>query len=143
MPRPPAKALSLSDSQRDELVAITRYRSIPQSIVLRIRILLGAADGVPNKVLARKLSTTLPTVLLWRRRYEESGLSGVLEDQARSGRPKVISEDKEAAIVEATMKTKPTNATHWSIRTMAKAQRVSRSTVHLRLEETQTAAASG
>jgi transposase len=130
MPRPPAKALSLSDSQRDELVAITRYRATPQSIVLRIRILLGAADGVPNKVLARQLSTTLPTVLLWRRRYEETGLSGVLEDQPRSGRPKVISEDKEAAIVEATMKTKPKNATHWSVRTMANAQRVSRSTVH-------------
>jgi transposase len=89
------------------LVAITRHRAVPQSIVLRIRILLGAADGVPNKVLARQLATSLPTVLLWRRRYEEAGLSGVLENQPRSGRPRIISEDKEAAIVDATMETKP------------------------------------
>src|SRR5262245_44174841 len=130
MPRAPAKALSLSDSQRNQLIAITRHRATPQSVVLRLRILLGAAEGLPNKVLARQLSTTLPTVLLWRRRYEETGLSGVLEDQPRSGRPKVISEDKEAAIVDATMKTKPANATHWSVRTMARAQRVSRSTIH-------------
>lgn len=130
MPRPPAKALSISDAQRDELTTISRYRATPQSIVLRLRILLGAANGVPNKVLARQLSTTLPTVLLWRKRYEEAGLSAVLQDQPRPGRPKVISDEKEAAIVEATMKTKPKNATHWSVRMMAKAQLVSRSTVH-------------
>jgi len=98
--------------------------------VLRLKIVLGAAEGLPNKALARQLSTTLPTVLLWRRRYEKVGLGGILQDQPRSGRPKRLSDEKEAAIVEATMKTKPTNATHWSVRMMAKAQRVSRSTVH-------------
>jgi transposase len=130
MPRPPAKALSITAPEHDELVAISRHRATPQSVVLRLKIVLGAAEGMPNKTLARQLSTTLPTVLLWRRRYKEAGLSGILQDQLRCGRPKRVSAEKEAAIVEATMKTKPPNATHWSIRMMAKAQRVSRSTVH-------------
>lgn len=130
MPRPPAKALSITGPERNKLVAISRHRATPQSVVLRLKIVLGAAEGMPNKALARQLSTTLPTVLLWRRRYKEAGLSGILQDQLRSGRPKRISEEKEAAIVEATIKTKPPNATHWSVRMMAKAQRVSRSTVH-------------
>jgi putative transposase len=52
-----------------------------------------------------------------------------LEDRPRAGRPKRISAEKEAAIVEATMKSTPKDATHWSVRTMAQAQRVSSATV--------------
>jgi len=130
MSHPPAKPLSITEYQRNELFAISRHRGTPQSIALRLKIVLGAAQGLANKALARQLSTTLPTVLLWRRRYGEAGLSGILWDQPRSGRPKRISQEKEAAIVEVTMKTKPATTTHWSLRVMAKAQRVSRSTVH-------------
>jgi hypothetical protein len=39
---------------------------------------------VGNKVLARQLATSLPTVLLWRRRFQEDGLIGILEDRRRS-----------------------------------------------------------
>jgi len=130
MPRAPAHALTLGDRERQELLQVSRHRSTPQSIALRTEIVLGAAAGVANKKLARQLSTTLPTVLLWRKRYEFEGLAGVLEDRPRSGRPKQISEKKAAAIVDATMKTKPKDATHWTVRTMAKTQGVSRATVH-------------
>jgi hypothetical protein len=43
-------------------------------------------------------------------------IAGILEDRPRSGRPKRISDEREAAIVEATMKTTPKDATHWSVR---------------------------
>jgi hypothetical protein len=59
-------------------MAISRQRITPRGIVLRINILLGAADGTANRVLARKLSTSVPTGLLWRRRYENDGLPGIL-----------------------------------------------------------------
>jgi transposase len=130
MPRAPARALTLAARERQELLQVSRHRSTPQSIVLRTKIVLGAAEGVANKKLARQLSTTLPTVLLWRKRYESEGLAGILEDRPRSGRPRQISEKKVAAIVDATMKTKPKDATHWTVRTMAKIQGVSRATVH-------------
>jgi transposase len=78
---------------------------------------------------ARKLSTSVPTVLLWRKRFETDGIAGLLEDRPRSGRPKRISEQREAAIVEATMKTTPKDATQWSVRAMAAAQKVSSATV--------------
>src|SRR5207344_370616 len=95
----------------------------------RINIVLGAAEGLANRVLARKLSTSVPTVLLWRKRYESDGIAGILEDRPRSGRPKRISGEREAAIVEATMKTTPKDATQWSVRAMAAAQKVSSATV--------------
>src|SRR6266581_5576701 len=118
MPLPPAAGLALSNAERKQLVAIGRHRSSPRGIVLRINIVLGAAEGLANRVLARKFSTSVPTVLLWRRRYETDGLAGILEDRPRSGRPKQISVEREAAIVEATMKTTPKDATQWSVRAM-------------------------
>jgi transposase len=118
-----------SDVERKQLVALGRHRSSPLGIVLRIDIVLGAAEGLANRVLVRKLSTSVPTVLLWRTRFESDGLAGILEDRPRSGRPKRISLEREAAIVEATMKTTPKDATQWSVRAMATAQKVSSATV--------------
>jgi transposase len=129
MPLPPAPKLSLSDSERRQLLRISRHRSTPRGVALRVNIVLGAAEGVANHVLARNLSTSLPTVLLWRKRYQSEGMAGIVEDRPRSGRPKRISEEREAAIVDATMKTTPKDATHWSVRAMAASQKVSPATV--------------
>jgi len=129
MPLPPAPRLLLADSDRKQLVTLSRQRNIPRGILLRVNIVLGAAEGLANHVLARDLSTSLPTVLSWRKRYEREGLAGLFTDRPRSGRPKQISEKREAAIVEATIKTTPRDATHWSVRTMAASQKVSSATV--------------
>ena|ERR1035441_3154171 len=119
MPLPAAPALALTPAQRTELMRITRYSGTPQAIGLRCRVVLGASQGTANYKLARQLSTSLPTVLLWRRRFMEHGLLGILEDKPRPGRPRSLTLEKEAAIVEATRSTKPKNATHWSVRSMA------------------------
>jgi transposase len=129
MPLPVAPKLLLSEQERRKLVAISRHRSTPRGIALRVDIVRGAADGIANHVLARHLSTSLPTVLLWRRRFESEGIGGLLEDRPRSGRPKQISVEKEQVIVEATIKTTPPDATHWSVRAMAAHQKVSAATV--------------
>lgn len=129
MPLPPAPKLALSDSDRKQLVVFLNHRSTPRGLLLRINIVLGAAEGTANHVLARDLSTSLPTVLLWRRRFESGGIAAVLEDRPRSGRPKQIGPEREQAIVNATMQTTPKDATHWSVRTMAASQKVSPATV--------------
>jgi transposase len=119
----------LSALDRKQLNAFGQHRATPRGIALRIEILLDAADGLANRETARKNSTSVPTVLLWRKRWEAEGLEGILQDHPRSGRPKRIAEDKETAIVEATRQTVPKDATHWSTRTMAAAQGVSPATV--------------
>src|ERR1035438_50716 len=130
MARAGAAALPLTPHQRRELIQITRLASAPQSVVLRAKIVLGVADGVPNPRLARQLSTNRMTVLLWRRRFEQEGLSGILADRPRSGRPKQVTAEQEADIVERTRTTKPRQATHWTVRTMAQQVGVSPATVH-------------
>jgi transposase len=129
MPRAAAPPLPLTEREREELLQISKLRSTPQSVALRAQIVLRAAEGIANKVLARQLSTTLPTVLLWRGRYQDEGLPGILEDRPRSGRPREISAEQEAAIVESTLRSTPKDATPWSVRSMAKTQGISHATV--------------
>jgi transposase len=103
MPRAPAAALVIREEDRRELLQVIGLRSVPQSVALRVRIVLGASEGIGNKVLARQLGTSLPTVLLWRGRFQSEGLSGILEDRARSGRPREITPAQEATLVEKTL----------------------------------------
>jgi transposase len=129
MPLPPAPKLVLSNSDRKQLLELSGYRSTPRGIALRVDIILSAAEGIANHAIARNLAASLPTVLLWRKRFQEGGIEALLEDRPRSGRPKQISEQKEAEVVRATIKTKPPDATHWSVRAMAARQKVSPATV--------------
>jgi transposase len=125
-----ATPLFLSEAEKKQLARLSRHRSTPCGVLLRIQIVQAAAQGVANRAIARRLSTSLPTVLLWRVRYEADGLPALLEDRPRSGRPKEISPEREAAIVEATLRTTPADATQWSVRAMARAQKVSPATVY-------------
>src|SRR5712692_8737626 len=120
----------LSARERELLEGFARAGSTPQKIALRIRIILRSADGVANHRLAAELVTSRPTVLRWRQRFEQAGVEGLLEDAPRPGRKRRLTREKEEAIVNATLYCKPTGATHWSVRTLARAQRVSPATVH-------------
>ena len=119
----------MDNNQRKRLEALVRSRMTPQKIVLRARIVLMAAEGVPNNAIAGKLQVSRPTVLLWRNRFVARGVQGLMKDAKRPGRKKRITPDDVQRIVEATLHTTPRGATHWSTRTMAKVQGVSHQTI--------------
>lgn len=125
-----AERLRLRRGDRVQLEALVAAGKTPQKVALRARIVLGAAAGHANNALARELGTSRPTVLLWRQRYTTQGLGGLFKDAPRPGRRPQIPAKKVAAIVDATLRTTPRDATHWSVRTMAQAQRVSPTTVY-------------
>jgi len=102
----------------------------PQKVALRARIVLLAGAGMPNHAIGRHLKVSRPTVLQWRRRFTQFGGPGLLRDATRPGRRKALAPDVVQRIVEATLHTTPPAATHWTTRTMAKAQEVSHTTVH-------------
>ena len=62
----------------------------PQRVALRARIISGAAAGMANHRLAKELGVSRPTLLLWRQRYVEAGVVGLLKDAPRPGRRKRI-----------------------------------------------------
>src|SRR6516225_2592256 len=120
-----AEAVEVSPQQRQELVKLAQGRNVAQKIALRARIILGASEGKADHRLAQELNVSRPTVALWRKRFRTAGVRGLLRDATRPGRRKKLSTERITAVVEATLKTKPRDATHWSVRTMARAQRIS------------------
>lgn len=125
-----AQPVRLSRKERELLEGFARAGNTPPKIALRIRIVLRSAEGVANHRLASELGTSRPTVLRWRQRFEQAGVEGLLEDAPRPGRKPRLTREKEEAIVNATLYSKPTGATHWSVRTLARAQQVSPATVY-------------
>ena len=117
--RRPAEALDLDAEQRRALESILRSRTAEQRVVMRTRIVLSAAEGRANQVIAQELKVSRPTVLQWRARFAQGGVEALLHDAPRPGRPRVIDARKVEAVVEATLHSKPAAATHWSVRTMA------------------------
>ena len=115
--------------QKKTLEAWIRAKTPPQRIVLRSRICLLAAEGTSNNAIAHHVKTSRPTVLLWRKRFEGAGPSGLAEDAPHGPSAHRLSPQKVRAIVEATLQTTPQAATHWSTRTMANAQGVSHASV--------------
>jgi transposase len=126
----PARALRVRPDDREWLERLVAGGKTPQRVVLRARIVLGAAAGQSNNGLAKALGISRPTLLRWRQRYAEAGVVGLLKDAPRPGRRKRIRPEKVEAIVNATLHTTPRNATQWSVRSLAQAQRVSPATVH-------------
>lgn len=91
---------------------------------------MAAAAGKSDVAIADELSVNRYTVILWRKRFGDEGLDGLWDIAAGRGRKPIYEIDKIAAMLDATLQTKPAGMTHWSCRTMAQAEGVSKSTVN-------------
>ncbi len=129
--RPPTAPMPIADSQREVLGKLARSRTAPHRQVQRARVLLLAADGTANTIVAASVGVSAATVKTWRLRFEQEGLKDLGVVRPGRGRKPQISDEKVAEIVHATLNEKPRAQTHWSCRTMAKAHGVSPSTVQL------------
>ena len=110
----------IKQEERQTLERWSRGRSTPARLVLRASIVLLAAQGMANNLIAEKLGTDRLLVGKWRKRFVEKGLAGIEKDAPRGGRPPVTRQAMTARIIEWTTQKKPANATHWSCRTLAR-----------------------
>ena len=121
--------LPIFPEQRRTLEAWVRAQNTPQSVALRARIVLLAASGMSNSQVAREMGAGRPTVIRWRQRFLQGGPGALTEIAPGRGRRVTYGADRVNQVVQATTQTKPPGATHWSTRTMAKAQGLSKATV--------------
>jgi transposase len=124
-----AKPVILTLEERQTFETWVRGRNLPHRQVVRAKIITMAADGVSNQDIAKIIGVSRPTVQLWRERFLALRLAGLKQDAPRPGRKPAVSPQKIRAVVEATLHTTPPQATHWSTRSMARAQGLSQSTV--------------
>jgi len=129
MPRH-APPVNLSEMDRRELERWVAAHRTPQQVSQRCQIVLAAAQGLQDKVIADDLNLNFKTVALWRKRFIRDGADCLWEVAEGRGRKPTFTAEDVQRIVEATLQSKPAGATHWSCRTMAKAQGVSKATVN-------------
>jgi hypothetical protein len=108
----------------------SRSSGIRAALAERAKILLLAAQGTSNTEIAHQVGCSRPTVILWRRRYAQGGLDGLL-DRPRSGRPQTVRRGRRAEILAVTLSPPPEHlgVTHWSSRLLADQLGVSHNTV--------------
>ena len=124
-----AVAIALSATERQELESLARAQKTGQALARRARIVLAAAAGMENQAICAEVSADANTVGKWRRRFAEHRLDGLL-DEPRPGTPRKIGDDEIAETIRLTLETTPPGATHWSLRSMAKAVGYAPSTIH-------------
>src|SRR5713101_3470651 len=79
--------IELGEEEMRELRSRAARYTVPHGEVLRAKIVLLAAEGGTNAEIARRLDCSVRTVSLWRKRFFEERLDGLV-DRPRPGRPR-------------------------------------------------------
>jgi len=90
MPKSSPYSITLSRAEETELRRRAAKYTLPYFQVQRAKIILYAAEGMPNDQIAACLDTRREVVWLWRKRFFADRLAG-LEEHARPGRPRIFS----------------------------------------------------
>jgi transposase len=85
MPRHSPFRIDLTREERRELEARTRKYTSPYRDVIRAKLVLLAADDLPNEIIAARLDTPRQIISKWRKRFFDQRLAG-LEEEPRGGR---------------------------------------------------------
>ena len=111
--------LTISNRDRQRLRGWLRSTRLPQGQVTRARIVLSLSDGMTPSEVAVAQHVSAKTVHKWRNRFVANGADGLV-DQPRSGRPRAIDGRAVKRVLQLTTEYVPEEATHWSVRLMAK-----------------------
>jgi len=124
-----ALSIVLSESERKVLSAWSRSRKLPSRQVQRANIVLMAVAGRRNQEshyscvsLVRRYNSGASVPRSKARQIGEGCAATGTQTQAGAG--------QDQQLVEATLNSTPIDATHWSVRSMARAQKLSPSAVH-------------
>ena len=125
-----SQPMALSAADQMQLKQWKSAHGTPQQVALRCQLVLAAAAEQQDLTIASAYGVNPHTAALWRRRVREAGIGAIWEVQVGRGRKPQYDQAKRDALIAATLQTKPKGLTHWSCRTMAKAQGVSKNTVN-------------
>jgi len=115
-----AAAMFLKETQVRELRVLAHAGTTTQRVARRCRVIL----------LAQQLGLSRPTVNATRAAFLKGGIEAIQRDPERKRSRRVLNKELEQRILDTTLKTKPPEGTHWSVRGLAQQLGVSRMSVH-------------
>ena len=125
-----AAALGVDEAPKRQLEALVGSGKTPQRVAQKCRVILLAHQGMANRSIARQLGLSRPTVIAVRAAFSEGGVEALTAKQKRKRSRPLLSAEREQEILDVTLKTRPADATQWSVRTLAQHLGVSRMMVH-------------
>ncbi|WP_263367374.1 helix-turn-helix domain-containing protein [Edaphobacter bradus] len=124
----PLTSLSLTAEDHAQLVAWSKRPKTAQGLAMRSRVVLLAAEGRSNTMIASQLSVTLHTVGKCRQRYLDLGLDGLV-DEPLPGTSRKLSDQDVERVLALTLESTPADATHWSTRSLSKQTGLGRASI--------------
>jgi putative transposase len=122
------KPIQLTMEQREELLTMSRSHKLEKRYVERAKIILCSDQGMQLDEIIKITGLSRPVVNKWRQRFRDKGVAG-LKDADRSGKPKTITPEQKALVIEKAC-TKPEGGyTNWSQDRIAKEIGISQSKV--------------
>jgi transposase len=114
-------SIYLSSSDRADLEQLIVDRNTPRKVVWRAGIVLATAEGLGTMAIMRRTGKSKPCVWRWQERFVAEGVAGLLRDKTRPSRKPPLSAEVKLKVLTMTANEMPANATHWSVRSMARA----------------------
>ena len=119
----------LSRGERKALERIAGDGNTQQKIAKRVRIVLMTADGAGVMEIMRTVGVNKSTVWRWQDYFVEAGVAGLLKGRSKPPGKKPLSAEIKRRVLEKTVKERPANATHWTVRTMGEEMGISHTSV--------------
>jgi len=126
----PASPILLQPAPKQVLESLARAGTTPQRLARKCEVILLACEGVPNYAIAQQTGLSRPTVIATRSAFARNGVEAIRQRQERKRSRRVLTPELEQRILDTTLKTRPPDATHWSVRTLARHLGISRTLVH-------------
>src|ERR1035438_5647234 len=102
----------------------------PQLLARKCKVILLASAGTPNNAIAQQTGLSRPTVIATRTAFLSGGVDAIRRRQKRKRSRPVLTPEVEQKILDTTLKTRPPDASHWSVRTLARHLGLTRTLVH-------------
>ena len=120
--------IEVTSDERDELLTMSRSHKLEKRYVERAMIILYSIEGKSLEQIIELTGKSRPVVNKWRQRFRERGLEG-LKDAPRSGKPKTITPEQKAMVIEKACTQPEGGYTNWSQDRIAKEVGISQSKV--------------
>lgn len=121
-----AAALDIDQALKRQLESLARAGATPQRTARKCQVLLLASRGLSNHSIAQQTGFSRPTVLAVRAAFAKGGMEAIRKGKKRQRSRRTLTPELEQKILDTTLKTRPANATHWSVRVLAAKLGVSR-----------------
>lgn len=112
--------VTVTPQDRSRLEAIVADRNTRQKHAARAHVVIATADGCGTNEVMRRSGLSKPVVWRWQERFMQEGVDGLLRDKTRKPGKAPLPAATIQRVIDLTLATPPGEATHWSVRAMAK-----------------------